>query len=351
MEFGTLAHHWNGSFERVRGYIVSRKFNGHSILWDGGLTLGWKATKVPWYYKGADKDNVVATGLWSLGRGNKPKVIKAPPEFLSKLPIGIPTHGELWFKDNLSMVKQIAGRKDNMHPLWEDIKYIVFNIKPYECWNYNGSDILGQEIKKWSSSSNSQKQRVNSFYQNNNYFDRMKLAVEYIYPDLNIVEEEEDPMSSSHQLLFLDLKSILTKEDLDRSMQTARNQLWEGLMFQDPNRPYENKRSWGTLKYKTDYETEATIIGYKEGKTNSRIGTLGSIRCELTWDNKVSSMVGGSDRFVGKTVSFRVSGLNESEYDWDKKETNFPLGGKLRFKFSNISSLGVPQSCNIYRGL
>ena len=100
-EFGQLSHYWGGTPENLVGRFGSRKYNGFSVLWDGGVTRGMLAKDVPWYYKGGDKDGVVSTGLWSLGRNMKPKVLRAPDLWLNQLPVSVPLHGELWNNDCL----------------------------------------------------------------------------------------------------------------------------------------------------------------------------------------------------------------------------------------------------------
>src|SRR3989304_427477 len=126
-EFGMLSYWWNESFEQVQGRLCSRKFNGWSALWDGGLTRGKLATEVPWYYRGKDKAKL-STGLWSLGRNNKPKVLEAPNYFLNNLPKNIPLHGELWYNDRLDIIKKYCSRKSMYHPMWHNINFIAFNI-------------------------------------------------------------------------------------------------------------------------------------------------------------------------------------------------------------------------------
>jgi len=143
MEFGMLAHHWNGSLEQVQGWYASRKYNGWSALWDGGITRGMLAEEVPWYYKGKDRP-IVSTGLWTLGRTPnsneiKPKVIQAPSYFLNKLPPNIPVHGEISYLDKngydrLHMVKRVCGMKFGYNPLWYSLKFRAFHVKPYSLW-------------------------------------------------------------------------------------------------------------------------------------------------------------------------------------------------------------------------
>ena len=133
-EFGQLSHHWSESFDQVVGWLVSRKYDGRSVLWDGGYTRGMPAENVPWYYKGKTKQTT-STGLWTLGRDNKPKVQPAPDYFLDKLPKGIPVHGEIWYNDRLNLVGQIISFKQYSKPAWKLFKFIAFNSKPFGMWD------------------------------------------------------------------------------------------------------------------------------------------------------------------------------------------------------------------------
>ncbi len=325
MEFGMLSHHWDGSLEQVQGWLCSRKYNGWSALWDGGITRGMLAEEVPWYYKGKD-NQIASTGLWTLGRTKlnkiRPKVIQAPSYFTNKLPINVPVHGELWYKDRKDIVKKTCGLKYGYSPMWYNIGFMAFNIKPYSLWE----KII--EVPKY--------RNITSFH--------LTHPGENFQKTLSYLNQYTNEIFTS-----VPTWPIITEQDIKNSQKVAIGQKWEGLMFANPVSKYECKRSWNNLKWKGVYETEAAVYGYEEGKTGRVIGKVGAIKATMVWDEKVISAHGGKKSFVGKEVNFCVSGLMDTEREWEKCKQVYPIGSKIKFKYSEVSTHGVPQSCNIYR--
>lgn len=322
-EFGMLAHHWNGSFEQVKGWFCSRKYNGWSALWDGGVTRGMLATEVPWYYKGGDKRQIISTGLWSLGRGNKPKVIQAPSYFTGKLPKNVPVHGELWFSDRLDIIKRTCGLKFGYSPMWHNIRFKAFGIKSYALWEGLPDNIVLED-------------EHNPFTCKDMKF---KASIEYLKNFENNIFEP------------VDVAIVKSQKCIDIFKEMSEQCQWEGLMFSNPNGIYECKRSWNNLKYKNVYETEAAICGYEEGKTGRVLGKVGAIQATLVWDSKVESVFGGTSLMTNKEANFCISGLTDPEREWDECRSKYPIGSKIKFRYTGVSSHGIPQSCNVYRGV
>lgn len=312
-QFGQLAHHFSNP-EKVIGWLASRKYNGWSIIWDGGLTTGMMATDVPWYYRGKDKP-VKSTGLWSLGRGNKPKVIHAPDYFIDSLPKGIPVHGELWYNDRLDVVKRTCGHKQYPKPMWRNIKFIAFHIKPFHLWEHDG---LLPETETPATLSGS----------------------------LDLLRQYENKT-----FMTVATTKMETVQDVNDMIQRAVDNQWEGIMFGNPLGAYECARSWNNLKWKQEYETEAVVHGYENGQTGKTIGKVGSLQCSLVWDDKITSIYGGLKNHIGEEVVFNVSGLTDAEREWDHCKAKFPTGRNIKIKYSGVSRDGVPQSPNIYRGM
>lgn len=313
IEFGMLSQWWNGSFEQVKGRLASRKYNGWSALWDGGITRGELATNIPWYYKGIDKPKL-STGLWTLGRNNKPKVLEAPSYFINNLPKDIPLHGELWYNDRLDMIKRYCSRSTMFSPVWYSIKFIAFNIKPYTHWT--GVNKLSQEDYIWSY------QKTIDFFNN-------------LTPNDNLEFIKPIKITNTKQLLSLQKKAI--------------DQHWEGLIFADPNRYYECKRSHNSLKWKSRYDYEATIIGYELGKTGKNIDKIGSIIVKFLWDYQIISIYGGKENMIDKEITTNISGLTDQERKVDYINKIYPIGSKIKFSFFGVTIHGVPVSANIHR--
>lgn len=333
MEFGQLSHHWNGSLEQIQGWFCSRKYNGWSTFWDGGITRGMLAEEVPWYYQGRDKQ-IMSTGLWSMGRTPKadeirPKVIQAPKYFTNELPKNVPVHGELWFDDRLDIVKKTCGMKYGYNPMWYNIKFMAFNIKPYYLW---------EEIEQIPKYANILEKidtnKPDTFMCIENI--TLKEAMGYLNQFSN---ETFNPVHMWH---------IKNEADLKQSQKIALKYMWEGLMFANPVGKYECKRSHNNLKWVEPYETEAAVYNYEDGKTGKNIGKVGAIKATLVWDEKVTSIRGGKESFIGREANFCISGLTDAERN-DVKKIH-PIGSKIKFSFKDISTHGIPQSCNIYRG-
>ena len=318
-QFGMLAHHWGGSLEQVQGWEWSRKYNGWSVLWDGGFTRGMLASDVDWYYKGKDKP-CYSTGLWSLGRDNKPKVISAPANFLDALPKEVPVHGELWFNDRLDIVKKTVGFKQYFKPMWGNMQFIAFHQKPFHLWSRKE----GSKVKMPTEGTVYNHQEV------------LKMLKKYENNIFNVIETHK----------------INSQEDIDEAKDIARKNSWEGIMFSDPLSNYFLGRSWQNLKWKQVYETEARVIGYSKGKTGKNLGKCGALIMELTWDDKVLSLFGSLPRHKGLTVSFLVSGgIKDDEREWGVVEKKFPIGSELSIQYNGVSVHGVPQHIRLYEGL
>lgn len=364
-EFAQLAHSFGQevtpeSFERVRGWWASRKLNGWGCLWDGGVTRGIPAYKVPWYYLGGDsrlKSYPVSTGLWTIGRSDKygirPKTIQAPDWFLDLLPKGVPLQGEIWCDDNLQAVKSICGgstAEKKSSSEWEKVKFAVYNLKPYCLWfeearptephhNYTVADSIVAEGGGY---------KVNLFWNNNSLADRLTLASRKVSTPLlcdlncgdNVYEEVKETVFILPQL------RLATLDSLYRCIATVKAKGWEGVMLANPDAPYECARSHNLLKIKPEFDAEAEVIGYEDGSTGKNIGKMGAVICRMTWGEEVNSVTGGRANMIGQTVQFKVSGWSDAEREWSWIKANYPIGSQLQFTYSCVSVHGVPCSCN-----
>ena len=329
-EFGTLAHTY--TTQNVAGWLISRKFDGMSALWDGGLTRGMLASSVPWYYKGADKPGLTSTGLWTLGRGEKPKVVNAPDWWLNFLPVGLPLHGELWKGDNRQQVTSIcrqglSGRTDGR---WKEVKYVVYNVKPYSCWN-GIEQVIDEEWKK----------EYAKFVPNRQHRHRLRDAEDFM---------EIEGLLMGGVLLLASQSQVSDSGVINQWKHTVAIQGWEGFCLTNPASKYDCCRSHNLLKWKPEFETEGKVVGYEDGKTGKNIGKVGAVFCSLVWDEKVLSYTGGRRYFIGKEVIFKVSGWTDSEREWSFMRERYPIGSELHFSFKDVSQDGVPRSATVKRG-
>lgn len=303
-----LLGRWNGNFSQVSGWWCSRKYNGFSVIWDGGFTRGLPLSKVPFV---KEDTNEISTGLWTIGRSNGMKVVQAPDEFLDKLPVDTPVHGELWCDDDLQYIKKTCRLKQPIKELWESIKLMGFYIKPYET--FVEREVAYSTYEFWQSF------KLKSF--------------------------ENDSFEWVVQ------QKLNNKTQLNSFLEQCKEEQWEGLVFTYPKGKYRNKRTTEVLKYKPEYESEAIITGYEKGKTGRKLGKIGALNVKFIWNDEVLFIHGGKKEFVGKEFQFSVSGLTDEESDLQVCEAKFPIGSELPFKFNMVSQNGVPQHCNIYRGL
>jgi len=314
--FGTLSHHYSGNFKEIKGWLVSRKLNGWSVLWDGGVTRGKPLGEISWWHQGKDDPEELSTGLWNLGRNGEVKHQIAPDYFLDALPVGFTAHGELWYEDKLKMIQRIARHKAWFKPEWQVVQFVAFGAKPAHLW---GDDGLMKDCKYKVPFKN---------------IDILRLLSTFVNDKFKVIETE----------------ILNSKLGLAVWQDKARRNKWEGLMFQNPNSFYEVKRSYNSLKWKQSYEAEAVIHGYKEGK-NSNKGTAGSIEASIIWGDKVSSVVGGNYSMVGEEAVFYISGLLKEERPWVICREKYPIGSLVKFKYDGVTANGVPVSPRIYRGM
>ena len=340
-QFGQLLSTWSGNIDELIGMHWSRKHNGFSVIWDGGITLGMKIKDIPWVtLKRLDNPNQISTGLWTLGRNAKnswqplPKVLNAPMSFVSNLPKGIPLHGELCTEDDdLQYIKKVCRLDIPRAFKWKKIKFMAFAVKPYSTfYKIDMSSVDGW--LEW-------KDKVIELEESNEYFynyPQCRFNLSQLEPNVNFEIIEQHKINSKQQAL----------EAID--IFNASN--WEGLCFTNMSARYSNKRTKNTLKYKPDYENEARIIGYVEGKTGKNIGKLGGLEVEMIWDDNVQNIHGGKPEFIGKNVTFAIgSGFTDVERDLNTCEALFPIGKEIKFSYKVISEHGIPQHCSIYRGM
>jgi DNA ligase-1 len=304
---GMKAH--NGDLNYLEGYIgwyASRKLNGYAALWDGGVTRGVCAKKISWYNEGGDwrkKHQVISTGLWTLDG----KVIMAPDKFLDRLPLKVPLHGELWCDDNKSVVA--VSRSHNVtDSRWNNITFMVYNIKPYELWPFSSN--MG-----------------------------------YNLPWLQRMEHAKGISGGEWgSFKYLEQNKVTSVKELTGFIEESKRRNWEGIMLINPYSYYECKRSHNLVKFKPTYDYEGIVLGYNAG-TGKHLGRMGSLEVKVTWDDNVLSMHGGTADMVGKTVYFKVGGgFSDEQREWSYVSSMWPVGKEITFNFQEIGVNGCPPT-------
>lgn len=285
-EFAMLAHHYSG--ENVLGWYASRKLNGWRMIWIP-YTKGMSLNNTPFVTQPLSG---LASGLWTLGRYSGPKPIYAPDWWMKDLPDHC-LDGELWHaSDDISYVKSIAGQgadKSMSDERWNTLQYKVFNIwSPKEdyTWRYN-------------------------------YLKIKELDRQYVS--------------------CLEQTQITPDYDINKNVLPDT----EGLMLVNPYSYYEHKRSRNLLKIKHCLETEAEVVAINPGEGKHK-GRMGSIQVKLVWDEKVTSVFGGTSGMIGRPVCFKIGGGFSDE----QREKSVPIGAFIRFSYLGVTTNGIPISPN-----
>jgi DNA ligase 1 len=304
-----MAHSYGGDPHSVVGWYASRKLNGNRAIWNGYV-------------------------LQTLGRYSGSKVIYPPAWWVATvLPKGRPLDGELWhITDDKDILRSIVGQgigKSVVDPRWADIRYVVFDYKPYCMYNYSGAPLdpkyssLYMSNHRWVERQGIIQETVLS-HNNNIVGDPLLIMCEQ-----TLVGQSDDPICGA-------------KHIIENSNQCG----WEGVVFANPNGMYECVRSHNLLKSKPLFDHECYVNGFEPGE-GKYLGMVGSLKCFLTWNEQVLTFKGGRHEMIGNRVSFKVSGMDDSlRSDWMEH-----LPHRIRFSFLEVSKFGIPQSPNYLGGI
>lgn len=160
--------------------------------------------------------------------------------------------------------------------------------------------------------------------------------IEYHLYDVIVEEQETTTYATRHKILeyfvggkvkLLPYKVIKAdNKALQEALEEALGRGEEGLMIRSLTKPYENKRSWGLLKYKKFQDCECRIIGFKKSIEGD---TLGSI--EFMFDEAKKTTFFAS--FCGTDEEQKEIWDNQSKY----------LGSKMTVEYFGISEYGIPR--------
>ena len=322
--------------QNIKGWMCSEKLDGTRAFWDGGISKGILASKVPWAntYKDARlKVAPVATGLWS----RSGKVIHAPEWWTEYLP-NFFLDGELWVGyGHFQALRSIVARQDGD---WGDVRYMVFGCPTTDILEPKKITVQGDykfEVKESSK-----------------FFDVRHLAMPINWGfDYEIRKLKE--IGQNDIIIVVDQEEIPyqnTQEFIDRKLERVLFIGGEGLMFRHKVMPWEACRSKFLLKYKPFLDCEVKITGYTSGRETDRgskhLGKIGALITE----------------FQGKRLL--VSGLTDKErelsgastlYALDFPGEEIPLGVAEHFKINQIITIryrelsddGIPKEARFWR--
>lgn len=303
-EFLMLAEVYDPAKHQVNGWYASEKLDGQRAFWDGGLSRGKPTDWVPWANL-ERKVRPVSTGLWSR-YGN---VIPASDHWLDKLPKGIFLDGELYC-GNLQNLRKIVSRDIPSPALWDEVKYLIFESPG--CEVFADGRINNANFKK-----NIVMEDCLSFLGIQHYCGyifsktlatlKKEVRTNKVVRVLEQVQLPQGPMAAKDEVYTM-LNGIVESGG-------------EGLILRAPNSFWMPKRIKQLLKVKPMLDSEGIVVGHTEGK-NRLVGMLGALVVE--W----------------KGVKFELgTGLD----DGDRHSKLFPIGTKVRFKYTSLTNDGVPR--------
>lgn len=235
------------------------------------------------------KDNIPATGLFSRYGG----VFRAPDWFLDSLPPFI-CDGELiagTLQETSSVVRRHSGD-------WNRVTYHVFDFPAPQIFTTPG--------------------RVENLHYKHIFTPKDRFAIgPAVHPSAVDVSDGE-------YHLIVKQREI---EDLTEHLADIKSRGGEGLMLRQKDRPWIPYRTKQLLKVKQLEYGEGKITGHVPGKEGGRHeGRMGSLEV----DNK-----------------FQVSGF--TDYERENASRLFPIGTRIRYKFSGRTDSGVPREARYVR--
>lgn len=338
-EFLQLAHVYDEQKHGIAGWFASEKLDGMRALWDGGITRGMVTSTVPWANTAKDKNETVATGLWS--RLGKP--IYAPDWWLDELPT-FPLDGELWlgrksFQGLVSITKRTVNTLDTE---WLDVKYMVFDaplyediLVPGEIKNPHYTLTIGESVIDWVKARTIVANNPSSF----------KGTYDWLQKEL-----AGNKVATVHKQIQLPHSTSKARSVLEKELINITKAGGEGIMLRAPHLMWFPKRSSTILKVKPLYDAEATVVGYrcgKIGKEGKHLGRLGAL--VVNFNGKIFDLAGFTDEE-------RVL----SDPDWCRAHPGevcpreitsdvFPYGSVITFTYRELTNDGVPKEARYLR--
>lgn len=284
-------------------WYISEKWDGIRAIWDG--------------------EKFVSRG----NNAGNPKVYSyVPPYFIELMPPGIALDGEIWIgRGEFSKASRLSTLKigrtyktsKELNALWigkdnvTSVKYKVFDL-PNSTQNFEHRYLLLQDLIK------------NRILLWNKIKSKYKISFDI-----------DCPLQLTTQTKIVSMEQLISTYNNLTSIGA------EGVMLRAPNSPYEQKRSKYLLKYKIKEDAEAVVIEYLLG-TGRLKGLLGSLKCELIVDGKLSG--------INFNLGSGFSDEQRTEYNDPKSINYIPIGSIISFSFMELSKDSVPRH-PVYKGI
>lgn len=264
-----LAKEYVPTRDRCKGMWLSEKMDGYRAIWNGA-------------------------GFVS--RTGKPFTV--PAWFSAAMPPGVAVDGELWAGRGRFEACGVVRKKTPVDSEWTGITFVAFDVP----------SMGGEPFEK----------RLECLC-------TLVLRAKAEY-DASRGAPDECPFRLAKQ------QRVASTEHMNTLFDKVIGEGGEGIMLRRPGSLYEQKRSKNLLKRKKLLDTEATIVGYKEGR-GKYAGKLGSFRCILL---RRQARDGGAG-----VVEFCVSGMSD-EVRANYRETH-PVGTIITVAYNDTTRKGVPR--------
>ena len=326
--------------QSINGWFVSEKLDGCRAFWDGGISRGLPASKVP--YANTVKDGrlqtpPIATGLWSRAG----KVIHAPSRWLDELP-KMPLDGELYLgKGRFQELRTIVGSYSKKN--WDYVQYRVFDSPSWYAFG-RPRDI--------------------------------KIRNEYVFEikgvDTFIVQQGNGPYGSQfgvHNKPFEIIQKYLhvrckgvcvpipqtilpwngAREAVDKMLDELVAQGSEGAILRKPSCVWVPERTHDLLKYKPFDDAEGTITGCPSGK-GKYLGMIGALILDFKGKRlELSGLTDEERQFVNQDMVTVAKAHPGRDMPPSVHGKHFKFGDIVTFKYRELSDAGVPKEARYWR--
>lgn len=329
--------------QHIGGWFVSEKLDGCRAYWDGGISRGLPAAKVPYANTVKDyrlKIQPVSTGLWSRAG----KIVHAPDWWLDELP-KMPLDGELYLgKHRFQELRTIVGK--HVPKDWDEVEYRVFDspswyafsrprdikIRNEYVFKIKGVPIFAAHRAEWE----------NQLGLENKPFDIIQKYLHARCHGLCVPVQQT-------QLPFVDAKEAVDKI-LDDLVATGA----EGVMLRKPSAVWVPERSHDLLKYKPWSDAEGTVTGFTSGrKTNTGskyLGLIGALILDFNGKRLELSGLTDKERYFTE-IGFTIWAEENPGVDVPShfQGQHFRVGDVVTFKYRELSDDGIPKEARYYR--
>lgn len=335
-EFLMLAHVFKN--QSINGWFMSEKLDGVRAYWDGGISRGCLAKRVPYCNVVKDsrlKKEVVATGLFS----RTGKVIQAPNWWLNELPF-LPLDGELYLgRGEFQTLTSIVATKDGSKS-WDDIKFKVFDSPPPSVM-YQQREITVRDYKFQVTAGII-------------HFGPCALS-SWKYHQVLAWLQSQDLGGVAELLNQERLPEVYAMKRVEQKLEVLLMLGAEGVMLRNPFSYWTTQRSKNLLKLKPWNDSEATITGFTSGRATDKgsrlLGKIGALI--VSYKGKRLELSGLTDRerafWSNSEIAWATDHPGEDMPSGFRGE-HFKVGDVVTFKYRELSDEGIPKEARFWRG-